>query len=49
MLRIVEEALTFDDVLLLPAHSTVLPAKVSLGTHLTGGITLELGDTHLEE
>ena len=42
MLRIVEEALTFDDVLLLPAHSTVLPAKVSLGTHLTGGITLNI-------
>jgi len=42
MLRIVEEALTFDDVLLLPAHSTVLPAKVSLGTRLTGGITLNI-------
>ncbi len=42
MLRIVEEALTFDDVLLLPAHSTVLPAKVSLGTRLTGGIALNI-------
>ncbi|MEC9222756.1 MAG: hypothetical protein VYE56_02605, partial [Pseudomonadota bacterium] len=28
MLRIAEEALTFDDVLLLPAHSTVLPKSV---------------------
>ena len=30
MLRIAEEALTFDDVLLLPAHSTVLPRTVTL-------------------
>ncbi|MFT4816398.1 MAG: IMP dehydrogenase, partial [Cyclobacteriaceae bacterium] len=29
MLRIAEEALTFDDVLLLPAHSIVLPKTVA--------------------
>ena len=42
MHRIVEEALTFDDVLLLPAHSEVLPAKVALGTRLTGAISLNV-------
>ena len=42
MLRIVQEALTFDDVLLLPAHSTVLPKDVSLATRLTREITLNL-------
>ena len=35
MLRIAEEALTFDDVLLLPAHSSVLPKAVSLKTPIT--------------
>ena len=35
MLTIVQEALTFDDVLLLPAYSTVLPKDVSLKTRLT--------------
>lgn len=34
-LPIMQQALTFDDVLLLPAHSTVLPKEVSLKTHLT--------------
>jgi IMP dehydrogenase len=42
MLRIAEEALTFDDVLLLPAHSTVLPKSVSLETNLTQGIGLNI-------
>jgi IMP dehydrogenase len=42
MLRIVEDALTFDDVLLLPAHSTVLPKEVSLETRLTKAITLNI-------
>ena len=42
MLRILEEALTFDDVLLVPAYSQVLPAEVSLGTQLTRGIRLNL-------
>ncbi len=41
-MRIVQEALTFDDVLLVPAHSTVLPKEVSLATKLTRGITLNL-------
>jgi len=39
-MRIVQEALTFDDVLLLPAHSRVLPKEVSLITRLTRGIIL---------
>jgi len=42
MLRIAEEALTFDDVLLLPAHSTVLPKEVSLKTRLTREIELNM-------
>jgi len=42
MLRIAEEALTFDDVLLLPAHSIVLPKTVSLNTQLTRSIALNI-------
>ncbi len=42
MLRVVEEAYTFDDVLLLPAHSTVLPKQVDLKTQLTREISLNL-------
>jgi len=42
MLRIDHEALTFDDVLLLPAHSTVLPKEVCLKTHLTREIQLNI-------
>jgi len=42
MLRIQAEALTFDDVSLVPAHSAVLPKDVSLSTQLTRGITLNL-------
>jgi IMP dehydrogenase len=42
MLRIAEEALTFDDVLLLPAHSTVLPKTVSLESRLTSSIALNI-------
>ncbi len=42
MLRIAEEGLTFDDVLLLPAHSTVLPKDVSLQSKLTREITLNI-------
>jgi len=41
-LRITEDALTFDDVLLLPGHSTVLPKDVSLTTQLTQQITLNI-------
>lgn len=42
MLRIAEEALTFDDVLLLPAHSIVLPKTVALHTQLTRSIALNI-------
>lgn len=42
MLRIAQEALTFDDVLLLPAHSTILPKEVSLRTRLTRDIELSI-------
>lgn len=42
MLEIVQEALTFDDVLLLPAYSEVLPKDVSLKTRLTRGIDLNI-------
>ncbi|MDR3463544.1 MAG: IMP dehydrogenase [Beijerinckiaceae bacterium] len=38
----IEEALTFDDVLLLPGHSTVMPSGVDLSTRLSGTITLNL-------
>ena len=41
-MRIIQEALTFDDVLLLPAHSTVLPKEVKLNTLLTREISLNL-------
>ncbi len=42
MLRIAKQALTFDDVLLVPAHSTVLPRDVSLKTRLTRDIELAI-------
>lgn len=42
MLTIVQEALTFDDVLLLPAFSNVLPKDVSLKTRLTRTIDLNI-------
>ena len=41
-MRIVEEALTFDDVLLVPAYSEVLPREVDLSTQLTRTIRLNL-------
>ena len=41
-MRIVQEALTFDDVLLLPAYSEVLPKDVDLATPLTRGIRLNI-------
>ncbi|MDX1345173.1 MAG: IMP dehydrogenase, partial [Sedimenticolaceae bacterium] len=41
-MRIAEEALTFDDVLLVPAHSSVLPKDVSLATRLTREIQLNI-------
>lgn len=42
MLRIAEDALTFDDVLLLPAYSQVLPRNVCLKSQLTRGIELNI-------
>lgn len=41
-MRIVQEALTFDDVLLIPAHSTVVPKEVDLGTQLTKKIRMNI-------
>ncbi|HFB65866.1 MAG TPA: IMP dehydrogenase [Aeromonadales bacterium] len=41
-MRIAHEALTFDDVLLLPAHSTVLPHEAVLKTRLTRKIELNI-------
>lgn len=41
-MRLVQEALTFDDVLLLPAHSAVLPKDVDLSTQFTRGIRLNI-------
>ncbi len=41
-MRLVEKALTFDDVLLLPAHSVVLPRNVNLTTRLTRAISLNI-------
>ena len=41
-MRVTQRALTFDDVLLIPAHSTVLPRDVSLATALTRHIRLNI-------
>ena len=41
-MQLTEKALTFDDVLLIPAHSTVLPRDVSVATQLTSTITLNI-------
>jgi len=41
-MRVLDKALTFDDVLLVPAHSTVLPRDVSLATRLTKSISLNI-------
>ena len=41
-MRILEEALTFDDVLLVPAYSDVLPREVDLSTRLTRHISLNI-------
>ena len=42
MLRIVDQALTFDDVLLLPEHSEILPKDADLKTSLTRQISLNI-------
>ena len=41
-MRLTQKALTFDDVLLVPAHSSVLPREVSLATRLTRKVSLNL-------
>jgi IMP dehydrogenase len=41
-MRVIQKALTFDDVLLVPAHSTVLPREVSLTSRLTRSIQLNI-------
>jgi IMP dehydrogenase len=41
-MRLIQEALTFDDVLLVPAHSDILPKDVDLSTRLTRGIALKI-------
>ena len=42
MLRIAKEALTFDDVLLVPGHSTVMPHTADLRTRLTRNVSLNI-------
>lgn len=42
MIRIIKEALTFDDVLLVPKYSNVLPNSVDLSTKLTSTISLNI-------
>jgi IMP dehydrogenase len=41
-MRLIQKALTFDDVLLVPAHSTVLPRDVNLKTRLTRNIQIHI-------
>jgi len=41
-MRVIQKALTFDDVLLVPAHSTVLPREVNLASRLTRSIQLNI-------
>jgi IMP dehydrogenase len=41
-MQLIQKALTFDDVLLIPAHSTVLPREVNLATQLTRTISLHI-------
>ena len=41
-MRVIQKALTFDDVLLLPAHSRILPRDASLKTRLTRSLELNI-------
>ena len=41
-MRIIQDALTFDDVLLVPAHSVVLPRDADISTQLTRDIRLNI-------
>ena len=47
-MRLLQKALTFDDVLLVPAHSAVLPRDVSLATRLTRKISLNISTAYAE-
>jgi IMP dehydrogenase len=40
--KLIKEGYTFDDLLLVPAHSTVVPANVDLATTLTSRLRLKL-------
>ena len=42
MLRIATDALTFDDVLLLPAYSQILPSEVTLNSQVSRNIALNI-------
>jgi IMP dehydrogenase len=42
VMQVIQEALTFDDVLLVPAHSTVLPREVEMKSRLTRNINLNI-------
>ncbi len=41
-MRLIQKALTFDDVLLVPAYSAILPKDTSLNTRLTRNISLSI-------
>src|SRR3954467_11781086 len=41
-MRVIQKALTFDDVLLLPAHSRILPRAASLKSRLTRKLELNI-------
>ncbi len=41
-MRLLQQALTFDDVLLVPAHSVIMPREVNLSTQLTRNIKLNI-------
>ena len=41
-MRVIQKSLTFDDVLLLPAHSKVLPREANLDTRLTRNVSLHI-------
>ena len=49
MLKVIQEALTFDDVLLVPNHSNILPSDACLKTQLTSKIQLNINFNKLIE
>ena len=46
---IIGEGITFDDVLLVPAYSEVIPNEVSLDTHLTKKIKLNIPMMNIQQ